>query len=273
MRRHPGFPKENTMSIRTVSASNGVTWITEAIQLILKNPGPFVLMGLIFTVIGIVPILGSLALAIIGPTLYAGISWAARTQAMGENTEFGHLFQGFKQEGKVGPLLILCLPGIVLGVVLGILATILIVVTMAGAGFSAATDSPAALIGSLGAGAFVLLMVAVVLLVIGFALTFFAIPDVMFRHNDAFAAMKQSARACLANIGAVLMFLLVLVLAALITTLVLSLISGLLAQILVSIAMAPIAGASMYLAWKDVYDESELELPPIDNDEGGGIVA
>lgn len=261
------------MNIRTVPAGNGVTWITKAVQLVLKNPGPFVLMGLIFTVIGIVPILGSLALAIIGPALYAGISWAARTQSMEGSADFGHLFQGFKEEGKIGPLLILCLPGVMLGVLLGLLVAILIVIAMAGAGISAATDSPAALIGSLGAGAFVLLIVAVALLLVCFALTFFAIPDVMLRHNDAFAAMKQSARACLANIGAVLMFLLVLVLAALITTLVLSLISGLLAQILVSIALAPVVGASMYVAWKDVYGESAIELPPTDSNEDGGIVA
>lgn len=266
------------MSIRSVPAGNGITWITEAVRIVLKNPGPFVLMGLIFTVIAIVPILGSLALAIIGPALYAGIAWAARTQATGGSAEVGHLFQGFKEEGKIGPLLILCLPGIVIGMVLGVLMAILIGVAMAGAGISAATDSPAALIGSLGMGAFVLLIAGIAMMLVGVALTFFAVPDVMFARNDAFAAMKDSVRASLANIGALLLYLVVLVVAVIVVMGVLSLISGLLAQVLVSIAAAPLAGTSMYLAWKDIYGQPAEELPPVESapqppQDGGGMVA
>lgn len=90
------------MSIRTVPASRGIEWIVKAIQLILANPAPFALMGLIMAVIGVVPVLGSLALAILGPALYGGIVWAARAQRQGETARFEQLFQAFHEDGKLG---------------------------------------------------------------------------------------------------------------------------------------------------------------------------
>ncbi|MFA5591208.1 MAG: BPSS1780 family membrane protein [Lysobacteraceae bacterium] len=270
------------MTIRTVPAGNGLAWLSNGITLMLKNPGPFILMGLIYTIISVVPLLGSLALAIIGPTLYGGIAWAARRQDRGENAEVGDLFRGFQLEGKIGPLLLLCLPGVIAGVVLVILLTVVILVSLAGAGMSAAMESPAALIGAMGVGALVLLPVMLALGLLVFALAFFAIPDTMFVSNDAFAAMKQSVRACLANIGAVLLYLVVFVLALVVVTGILALISSLLAQVLVSLVAVPLAGASMYLAWKDVYADSAAELPPAPPapetpptppQDGGGMVA
>lgn len=263
------------MAIRNVPAGNGLTWITEAIQLLLKNPAPFVLMGLVMAVAGIIPILGSLALAILGPALYGGIAWAARAQARGETARFEQIGQAFQQEGKIGPMLLLCLPGVVGGMLAGILVVIMVAIMMAGAGISAAADSTAALWASLGVGGIFVLLVVVALALVVFALTFFAIPDVMFARNDAFAAIKQSLRASLANVGALLLYAVVLGLAMLVLVVVLSMLSPILAQFLVSIALAPVFGASMYLAWKDVYGETAAELAPpqADSPDAGGIVA
>ncbi len=263
------------MAIRKVAAGNGVTWITEAIQLTLKNPGPFVLMGLVIAVAGVIPILGSLALAVLGPALYGGIAWAAREQSRGGKAVFEHLFQAFQQDGKIGPMLILCLPGVIGGVVAGIAVVILVSIAFAGAGISAATESNAALWASLGLGGMIILVVILAMAIAVFALTFFAIPDLMFKHNDAIGAMKQSARASLDNIGALLLYLLILMVAMFLIVIVLSVISSILAQFLVSIALAPIVGTSMYLAWKDVYGDSTIELPAVgaDSQDGGGIVA
>ena len=263
------------MAIRNVPAGNGITWITAAVQLLLKNPAPFVLMGLVMAVAGIIPILGSLALAILGPALYGGIAWAARAQAQGETARFEHIGQAFQQEGKIGPMLLLCLPGVVGGMLAGIVVVIMVAMVMAGAGISAAADSATALWASLGVGGLFVLLVLLAVGLVVFALTFFAIPDVMFARNDAFAAIKQSLSASLANVGALLLYLLVLVVAMLVLMLILSLLSSILAQFLVSIALAPVIGASMYLAWKDVYGETTAELAPpqADSPDVGGIVA
>lgn len=262
------------MSIRTVPASRGIEWIVKAIQLILANPAPFALMGLIMAVIGVVPVLGSLALAILGPALYGGIVWAARAQRQGETARFEQLFQAFHEDGKLGPMLLLCLPGVIGGVVAALIIVIALVVVAAGAGVSAAADSSLALWTSLGLGGVFLLVVVLAMAVVMFSLTFFAIPDVMLARNDGFEAMKQSARASRINIGALLLYLLVIVLAMFVVAAVLGLVSSLLAQFVVAVVAAPVVGVSMYLAWRDVYGDVTQELPMIpEPPDGGGMVA
>ena len=269
------------MTARTVPAANGITWLTGAVQLVLKNPAAFLLMGLVVTVIGTLPILGSMVLAVISPALYAGIAWAARAQARGETAELAHLFQGFKEEGRIGPLLILCLPGVVAGFIAVVLIAIWIGVALAGAGASALLERPEALLGAAGVGALVLGLVVVALMILVFAVTFFAIPEVIFGERDAFAAMRRSLHASRGSLGAILLYLLVLVSAAILAMAVLSIISSLLGQFVTSILITPIAGASMYLAWKDVCADAITReapaLPPTEPSDppqdGGGMIA
>lgn len=260
---------------RTVPAGNGVTWLVEAARLVFKNPAAFLLMGLIYTIIAALPILGMLALSVISPALYAGLCHAARTQDQGGNAEVAHLFQGFTEQGRMGPLLILCLPGIVAGVLAVVLLLIWVGVALAGAGASALLERPEALVGSMGVGAILLLLLLLALMLAVFAITFFAIPAVMFGQKDAFEAMRRSLRASLANVGTLLVYLLVIFVGSAVVVGVVSLISSLLAQFLISIVFTPIFGASMYLAWKDIFgDEVTKQTPELPDSSGdGGMVA
>ncbi len=269
------------MSARNLPAGNGITWLTEAVNLVLKNPAAFFLMGLIVTVIGTLPILGSLVLMVISPALYGGIAWAARAQARGETAELAQLFQGFKEDGRIGPLLILCLPGVVAGFIAGVLIVIWVAVALAGAGVSAVLERPEALLGAAGAGAVLLGLVVVALMLVVFAVTFLAVPDVMFGERDAFVAMRRSLHGCRDNFGAMLVYLLVMACAAILLMAILSMISSLLGQFITSILITPIGGASMYLAWQDVFGEAVTkEAPALPGNEpteppqdGGGMVA
>ncbi|HET9049181.1 MAG TPA: BPSS1780 family membrane protein [Chiayiivirga sp.] len=261
------------MNIRTVAASNGIQWLTDSVQLILKNPAPFALMGLVVAVAGAIPILGSFALAAVGPALYGGIAWAAREQAQGRSAQFDHLARAFQQDGKIGPMLLLCLPGLVAGLAIGILVVGVVALMMAGAGMTAVTGSDAAVLSSLGVGGVLLLVLVLAVGLLVFALTFFAIPDLMFSHNDAFGAMKQSFKACMSNPGAVLLYVLVLLVAAVVVAVLLSVVSSILAQFLVSIVLVPLIGTSSYIAWKDVYGEVAADVPPPPPADGGGMVA
>lgn len=269
------------MSARNLPAGNGITWLTEAVNLVLKNPAAFFLMGLIVTVIGTLPILGSLVLMVISPALYGGIAWAARAQARGETAELAQLFQGFKEDGRIGPLLILCLPGVVAGFIAGVLIVIWVAVALAGAGVSAVLERPEALLGAAGTGAVLLGLVVVALMLVVFAVTFLAVPDVMFGERDAFVAMRRSLHGCRDNFGAMLVYLLVMVCAAILLMAILSMISSLLGQFVTSILITPIGGASMYLAWQDVLGEAVTkEAPALPGNEptdppqdGGGMVA
>lgn len=266
---------------RNLPAANGVAWLTQGAQLILRNPAAFLLMGLIVTVIGALPILGSMVLAVISPALYAGIIWAARVQAQDGTAELAHLFQGFKEEGRLGPLLILCLPGVVAGFIAVVLIAIWIGVALAGVGASAVLERPEALLGAAGTGAVLLGLVVVALMLVVFAVTFLAVPDVMFGERDAFVAMRRSLHGCRDNFGAMLVYLLVMVCAAILLMAILSMISSLLGQFVTSILITPIGGASMYLAWQDVLGEAVTKEAPVllgneptdPPQDGGGMVA
>jgi uncharacterized membrane protein len=240
------------MSIRNVPAARGFEWIARAIQLILKNPVPFLLMGLVVGVIYVIPILGSLVIGILGPALFAGIAYAGREQESGGIPDFQHLFQAFKENNRLVKLLLLCLPGIIASLIMVAVMVIAVFFAMAGAGISAATDSSAALIASMGAMGIVALVLIMVLMLVVFALTFFAIPEAMFGRMEAIPAMRASLNAALANPGALLLYLVVMTAGAVLVALLFVAISQTLAMLAMLALFTPVSSVVMYLAWKDV---------------------
>jgi uncharacterized membrane protein len=252
------------MNYRTVEAGRGVGWLTDAVALVLRNPAVFLVMALIVAVIGAVPVLGQLTLLVIGPALWGGFAWGLREQDAGREATVGHLFAAFTQPGKIGPMLLLCLPSIaailvfvVLGFLLvgGALLTMGVTTTSPGSGMANAF-SGGALLG-------VLLMLLVGLAVYG--LIIFAIPRVMLEDAEPIAAMKDSLAASLANIVPLLIYGLVtgVIFGVLLVLLFWIPILGWLAW---GLAFHAVNAAALYVAWKDVYgaapDESAAWVPP-----------
>src|SRR5215467_12941006 len=152
------------MSYGKVDAGSGLGWLTEAIGLVFKNPVVFLVMGLILAAINFVPILGGLALTIFGPAFIGGIVFAAREEAEGRKAEIPHLFRAFQEPGKIGQMLLLCLPAIAGGAILVVLALVFGIGALIGGGITAAGGSGFGW-GALGGGMLVLCLAA---LVIGF---------------------------------------------------------------------------------------------------------
>jgi hypothetical protein len=251
------------MAFQKVPAGNGLQWITESVNLILKNPAPFALMGLVVGVISMIPILGGLALLVIGPALYGGIMFAAREEHAGRKADFQHLFQAFKQEGKLPKMLVLCLPGVIAVVILGVLGAVLLSGALLGAGVSGANggDGTVAL-AALGGGALLFGLIALVVGLACYALTFFATPRVMLESAEPMEAMKDSARAVLANIGAVLVYCGILLLAFIVLGAILSIIP-LIGQLILMVAITPLVSVAAYVAWRHVYrNDITQEIPP-----------
>jgi uncharacterized membrane protein len=249
------------MAFQQVPAGNGLHWITDAVNLVMKNPAPFLLMGLVIGVIAMVPILGGLALLVLGPALYGGIMFAANEEQSGRKADFQHLFQAFKESGKLPPLLMLCLPGVIAAVVLGILGVVLLGGALLGAGMSASADSGAGL-AALGAGAVVFFLLALAVGIVSYALTFFATPRVMLESAEPIEAMKDSARAVLANIGPVLVYVGVVLLVFLVIGGILSFIPLVGTLALMTVA-TPVMCVAAYLAWRQVYRQDiTREIPP-----------
>lgn len=246
------------MTYRKVDAGRGVEWLKQSIQLLLKNPAPFALMGLVMAVIMALPVLGGLALLILGPALYAGFMTAARTQEQGGNVEFTQLFAGFQEEGKLPKLLALCLPAVAAVIILGVIGAIVIGGALLGGGLSAASGSDAFAMAALGGGGIVFLIVALAVGFVAYALVFFAVPRVMFDNIEPFEAMKESWRAVIANIGAVLLYVVLVIVAYIVLGIVIGWISSLLMQLVSGIVMVPIVAVAIYFAWRDVFAVGEV---------------
>lgn len=250
------------MNFGKVDAGHGLNWLTEAVGLVFKNPVAFLVMGVILAVINFIPILGGLALTICGPALLGGIVFAAREEAEGSKAEIPHLFRAFQEPGKIGPMLLLCLPTIVGGAVLLICGFVFGLGALLGGGLSAVNGgSGAGLGGAIGGGVFILLLVAVALMFLIYALQFFAVPRVMLDGIEPFTAMKESLSACLANLGAFLVFGIVLFVAFIVLAIVLMLIPLLGWLALITVA-TPVFACAQYFAWRELYANAERRMPP-----------
>lgn len=248
------------MSFGKVDAGNGLGWLTDAVRLVFKNPVAFLVMGLIMAVINFVPILGGLVLTICGPALLGGVVFAAREESEGRKAEIPHLFRAFQEPGKIGPMLLLCLPAIVGGAVLLICGFVFGLGALISGGLSAANGSSMGM-GALGGGVMILCLIAIVLMFLIYALQFFAVPRVMLEGVEPFAAMKESLSACLANIGAFLLFGIVLSVAFIVLALVLMIVPIIGWLALIAVATVVFACAE-YIAWRQIYAGTPNPIPP-----------
>ncbi len=249
------------MSFGKVDAGNGLNWLTEAVGIVFRNPGAFLLMALIVGVINLIPFLGSLAIMVCGPALIGGIVYAARKEADGGGkAELGELFQAFQEPGKIGPMLLLCLPTIVGGALLLACGLVFGLGALLSGGLSAANGSNLG-VGAIGGGVMLLCLIGLVVVLAIYAFQFFAIPRVMLDGVEPFAAMKESFSACLANIGAFLVFGVVFCVAFLVLALVLVWIP-IVGWIAISGFTTVVLGCALYVAWRQIYAGVASAIPP-----------
>ncbi len=260
------------MHFKRVEPAQAVEWIRGAMRLLMANPAPFLLMGLAMTVIALVPFLGAMALLIIGPVLYAGIALAARTQDQGGQADFNQLLEGFRQPGKVGPLIALCLPNLGLMFAM-IVVMVMVALSFGGAALLAAGGKPldpseVNLTTLFGVGGVVALLVLLVPLALATAaLLFFAVPRVMFDGVEPITALRESAQASAANLGAFLLTVLMLFFARFTAAVVLGSLVPVLGVLVVGSVFTPLIAAVLYFAWRDVFGAREAEtsnpaMPP-----------
>ena len=93
------------MEAKTVDVSRGIAWFSGGWRIFMKNPGLWIVLGIIVlaiaVVLSIIPILGVLALSLVMPVLVAGLLYAAREADAGRALDVLHVFQGFRDRGKV----------------------------------------------------------------------------------------------------------------------------------------------------------------------------
>lgn len=255
------------MEFHRRDAGRGVAWLTEAAEILLRNPSPFLLMGLVVAMLASLPVIGALLLSIFGPSLNGGVIHAARTQSSGGKADFMHLFQAFNQPGKLPNMLMLCLPGIAGGLLIGMLAVTFVGSALLATGVSHVADADAFRTVSLGSGGALFGLLAIGVGLVAFALVFFATPRVMLRDVAPVDAMKQSLRAAWGNVLPILVYVLGILFASMLVMMILGTLSVPLAQIVVVTVAFPLAATVMEVATRDVFGDeapagADGEPPP-----------
>jgi hypothetical protein len=241
------------MSYRTVEAGRGVQWLSSAVALTMKNPGVFLVIALIFAVMQAVPVV----MLVIGPALFGGFIYAMREQDQGRTAEVGQLFIAFQIPGKIGPMLVLCIPGIIATAVIVVMLFVFLGSAIMGIALGGTQDQGAGLLAGLGVGAILFVLIAVCVAFAAYALLFFAIPRVMFDGVDPVAAMKESIAASLANFASLLVFSIVFCLGALVALVVLFFIP-ILGLIVWGLGLSVLGAASTYVAYKDIFEPGTM---------------
>lgn len=243
------------MGVQAMGGGHGIEWLKQAVGVIQKNPVAFLVMGLIVAILAMIPLI-NLVVVILMPTFYAGIAYAARQQESGGAADIKHVFQGFSEPGRMGPLLTLCLPYVAVGLVVGIAAMVIGFGAVASAGLaSGAEPNMGAIFGAMGAGLFVVVALGIAGAVIAMMLTVFAVPLVMFEGRDAFPAMKESFAAASANLIPLIVFVVLIFVAILAITVLLGGIPvlGVLIMLAVLATAYALIGIAHWLCYRDVF--------------------
>jgi len=210
--------------IRTVDPGAGINWLQGGWAGF--KAGGALLIGMVFVTIVVVaiaafiPWLGTILVPVVGTFLYAGMLKSLRGHATGRQMQFDDLWSALNDQDRLVHLAIVALVP-TLGSILRALL-------------------PNGLIGGL-LGA----LVAVVVM----ALTYFAVPLVLFRRLEAPIALKSSVEGVLANLPAVIVFWI----ACIVLTFVAILPVGLGLLVLV-----PVLLGAAYEAYAEIYGDVEL---------------
>ncbi len=239
---------ETTMSApqpRTVEAGRGVNWWTDSGSLFMKNPGMWIVLGLVLivivTLLNFVPMLGGAAAALLTPVFVGSWMLAVRKQEGGGALEVGDLFLGFKE--TLNPLLVLGALSLAASAVIFVVMWVFGFGAFLGMGMGAMHHSGLGVLAAAGAGLFAVLVALALFVPITMAF-WFAPALVVFDGVAPVEALKSSFAACLKNVVPFLVYG------------VLGLVAAILATIpagLGWLVLLPLTGHSVYLSYRDVY--------------------
>lgn len=231
---------------RAVAAGRGWSWIVQGWDLFKRQPGLWIgitiTLFVILFALGLIPLLGPLANAVLWPVLSAGLLLGCRALAEGGNLEFGHLFAGFRE--RFGTLIAVGAISFAISFAIGMLVAVVMGVgmfTMFGGGPGPGA-SPEALMTVMLA---VLVMFAL-LLPLMMAL-WFAPALVVFHDRGPVEAMRESFAGCLKNIVPFLVYGLI------------ALVFAVLASIPIGLGwllLGPVLIGSLFASYRDIYLES-----------------
>jgi hypothetical protein len=245
-----------TLPGRVNRAGMGWSWIAEGWRLFTRAPLMWVLsiviLFVIAVVIGIIPIIGTLAFQVLQAVFAGGFMYACLSLDRGGEFELEHLFAGFSR--RFGPLLIL---GLLF--MLGWLAILLVFMAFAGMSLLSAVLAGNAEITATAimaaSGAILLgVLVSLALMVPLMAAYWFAPALVMIHGMGPIAAMKESFFACFRNFVPFLVYGIVMTVLAVLAAIPFGL--GFLVWV-------PVAITSTYAGYRSIFTSAPGPTQPI----------
>jgi uncharacterized membrane protein len=235
------------LEARNVEAGQGVAWWSEAWALFMKNPGLWLLFGLVVVlgaiVLHLVPLLGGIAVSLVSPVIAGGWMLSARKVEQGGTLQFDDLFSGFREH--LSPLLMIGVVVVVCDIVFGLISLVLGLGALAGVVGGATYGSTAGVLTGLGFG----LLGLLVALVFAFAialLLWFAPSLVVFDGVPPIEAMKLSVSTSLRNVPALIVFGLISILLFIPASL----------TVIGLFVLIPLEMLAMYTSYKGIFGRS-----------------
>jgi uncharacterized membrane protein len=233
---------------RSVDAGQGWAWIVGGFELFKKQPGMWIALVVVLFVILVVLnflnvlfFLGSLAIVLLMPVFVGGLMLACQAQQRGGQLEMNHLFAGFKTQ--TGNLVVV--GALALGGWIVVLVPVLMIVGV-GAFFGAARGDAAGA-AAMGGSFFIAWLLAMGLSVILYMALWFAPALVILRGTAPVEAVKQSFFGCLKNMVPFLIYGIIMLVLSIVATIPLG---------LGWLVLGPVAVASVYVAYRDIYGDS-----------------
>lgn len=194
-------------------AGRGWGWIVEGWRLFAKSPVIWVMIMLIYmsiiVALSFFPYVGRLVNALLIPVLVGGMLYGAATQANGGKLQVLHLFRGFQDQDRTGPLLLLGAIGIGGYLLMGLVILLFMGGTLATGMMMDSTGmavTPQTLVSLLAGAGLVALLVVLILVFLVAAAWFYGVPLVMLAGQNAWPAVQDSLVAGWSNILPLLVF-------------------------------------------------------------------
>lgn len=283
-------------TINKVPAGAGAEWLLGAFALIRKAPLALGLLGVIWGLLTLLPMqaaafnttLGLLlqfGLALLGPFLFAGMLWAVHDADQGRQVTPAHLFREMRGANAMA-LLGTLLPNIAAALVLGLLLLVMIgpaelqhlaevIAKLQQTAQSGGQPDPE-LVNSLPVGRMLLWLLALIAAVIVISLlTFVAVPGIVFGGRSGFVAMRDSLRACLHNLLAMLVFYVLLAIAFVMLAVGIQLLAMLVqavagptagiwvSNLLLMGILMPVLAGTAYYAWRQMLGDGAAVDPAV----------
>ena len=228
-----------------VDAGHGVAWWRDAWALFTRQAGMWIVLALvsfvIFVVLSVIPLLGSIAASLLTPVFVGSWMLAARKVEAGGSLQMGDLFSAFND--KLTPLL-------VLGALL-LAASVVIFLAVGALGFGAmmgmvvggSHNSVGSVMAGLGAGMAALLVGLVLGTLVAMAF-WFAPALVVFRNVAPLDAVQASFAANLKNLLAFLVYGALYLVAAIVASVPFG---------LGWVVLVPLSVLTVYVSYQDVF--------------------